>query len=81
MSVIRRLVANTGVQAVVIVVVKTVGDTGLGIGQVGKNGPLAPFEHLGFEAGPEAAKTLNRFSAWALSSHSPRRLCERPARC
>ena len=54
MSAIRRLVANTGVQAVVIVVVKIVGDASLRVGQVGKNGPLAQFEHLGFEAGPEA---------------------------
>ena len=54
MSAIRPLVANTGVQAVVIVVVKIVGDAGLRVGQVGKHGPLAEFEHLGFEAGPEA---------------------------
>ena len=52
MSAIRRLVANAGVQAVVIVVVKIVGDAGLRVGQVGKNGPLAEFEHLRFEAGP-----------------------------
>ena len=50
MSAIRRLVANTGVQAVVIVVVKIVGDAGLRVGQVGKNRPLAQFEHLRFEA-------------------------------
>ena len=54
MSAIRHLAANTGVQAVVIVVVKIVGDAGLRVGQVGKNGPLAEFEHLRFEAGPEA---------------------------
>ena len=53
-SVIGRLVANTGVQAFVIVVVKIIGDAGLRVGQVGKNGPLAPFEHLRFEPGPEA---------------------------
>ena len=66
MSVIRRLVANAGVQAVVITVVKIVGDAGLRVGQVGKNGPLAQFEHLGFEPGPEASKTLSRFSAWVV---------------
>ena len=54
MSAIRRLVANTGVQAVVIVVVKIVGDAGLRVGQVGKHRPLAEFAHLRFEAGPEA---------------------------
>ena len=53
MSAIRRPVANTGVQAVVIVVVKIVGDAGLCVGQVGKNGPFAEFEHLRFESGPE----------------------------
>ena len=52
-SVIRRLIVNTGVQTLVIVVVKIVGDAGLGIGQVGKNGPLADLEDLRFEAGPE----------------------------
>ena len=41
MSVIGRLIVDTGVQPVVVVVVKIVGDTRLGIGQVGKNGPLA----------------------------------------
>ena len=46
---IRRLVANTGVQAVVIIVVKIVGDAGLCVGQVGKNRPFAEFEHLRFE--------------------------------
>ena len=43
-----RLVANAGVQAVVVVVVKIIGDAGLRVGQVGKNGPLAEFEYLGF---------------------------------
>ena len=49
MSAIRRLVANAGVQAVVIVVVKIVGDAALRVGQVGKNGPLTEFEHFRFE--------------------------------
>ena len=50
MSVIRRLVADAGMQPLVLVVVKIVGDAALGVGQVGKNGPLADFEHLRFEA-------------------------------
>lgn len=41
MSGIRGLIANAGMQSVVIIVVKIVGDTGLGVGQVGKNRPLA----------------------------------------
>ena len=48
-SAIRCLVTNTGMQAVVIVVVKIVGDAGLRVGQVGKHRPLAEFEHLRFE--------------------------------
>ena len=44
-----RLVINTGVQALVIVVVKIVGDAALRVGQVGKNGPLTEFEHFRFE--------------------------------
>ena len=48
------LMANAGVQAFVVVVVKIIGDAGLRVGQVGKNGPLAPFEHLRFEPGPAA---------------------------
>ena len=53
MSAIRRLLANTGVQTVVIVVVKIVGDADLRVGQVGKHGSLAEFEQLGFDSGPE----------------------------
>ena len=41
MSVIRGLIADAGVQSAVIVTVKIVGDAGLRVGQVGKNGPLA----------------------------------------
>lgn len=37
------LIADAGVQALVIVVVKLVGNAGLGISQVGKN---RPFAHL-----------------------------------
>ena len=65
-------------QAVVIIVVKIVGDAGLRVGQVGKNGPLAQFEHLGFEAGPEAfglgvvvALALPGTTAAALRTHGP----------
>ena len=49
MSAIRCLVANAGVQAVVIVVVKIVGDAGLRVVRVGKYRPFAEFEHLRFE--------------------------------
>ena len=66
-SEIRRLVANAGVESVVIIALKLVGDAGLRVGQVGKNGSLAPFEHLRFAAGAEAPKAFSRFSAWALS--------------
>ena len=48
------LIVNAGVQALVIVIVKIVGDAGLGVGQVGKNRLLAQFEHLRFEPGPAA---------------------------
>ena len=48
------MVANTGVHAVVIVVVKIVGDAGLCVGQVGKHRPLAEFKYLRFETGPQA---------------------------
>ena len=54
MSVIRDMIADTGVQPVTIVVVKIRDCTGLRIGQVRKNRPLAAFELLGFEAGPAA---------------------------
>ena len=45
-------IANAGVAAFVIIVVKITGDAGLCIGQVGKYGPVAGFELLGFEARP-----------------------------
>ncbi len=61
------MIANTGVAALVVVIVKIAGDAGLGIGQVGEDGPVARFEFLGFEARPQAPKTFRRFSAWALS--------------
>ena len=67
MGVIGSLVVDAEVQSPVIVVVKMVGHAALCVGQVGKKGPLADFEHLRFEARPEASKTLSRFSAWALS--------------
>ena len=51
---IRLLVANTGVATVMIIVINIRGDADLGIRYIGKDGPVAGFEHLGFEAGPEA---------------------------
>ena len=54
MSMIGCLVVDAGVQALVVVIVKIVGDAGPGVGQVGENGPLAEFEHLRFESGPQA---------------------------
>jgi len=47
---IGRLVVDAGVQPLVIVVVKIVGDAVLGLGQVGKNRPLADIQDLRFEA-------------------------------
>ena len=41
MSLIQDLIAGAEVQGLVIVVVKIVGDTGLGDGQAGENGPFA----------------------------------------
>ena len=52
-KVIRFLMVNAGVAALVVVIVKIVGDTGLGIGQAGEDGPVARFKFLRFEAGPE----------------------------
>ena len=49
-SVIHCLVVNAGVQALVIIIIKIVGDAGLGVGQAGKNGAFAEFEDLRFEA-------------------------------
>ena len=54
MSVIGCLVVDAGMQALVIVVVKIVGHAALRVGQISKNGPLADFEDLRFEARPEA---------------------------
>ena len=73
MSVIGCLIANAGVQALVIVVVKIVGDAGLGVGQVGKNRPLAQLEHLGFESGPEALglRIIVAVAASALRAQRP----------
>ena len=73
MSVIGRLIANAGVQALMIVIVKIVGNADLGIGQVGKNRPLAEFEHLGFEPGPQALglRIIVAIAASALRAHGP----------
>jgi len=51
MSLIGRMVVDARVQTLVITVIKIVGGAGLGLGQVGKNGPL---EDLRFEARPQA---------------------------
>ena len=50
------LIADARVQALVIVTVKIVGDAGLRVSWVGKNGPFAQFEDLRFEAWPEALR-------------------------
>ena len=54
-------------------VVKIISYVGLGIGQVGKNGPLTPFERLRFEAGLEAFGLGIAVAAAAatLRTHSP----------
>jgi hypothetical protein len=53
-SMIGRLIVDAGVLALVIIVIKIVGDAGLRVSQVGKNGPFAQFEDLRFEALLEA---------------------------
>ena len=53
MKLIRLLVANTGVATVMIIVINIRDDADLGIRYIGKDGPVADFEHLGFEAGPQ----------------------------
>ena len=67
------LIVDAGVQALVIIVVKIVGDAGLRVGQVGKNRPLAEFEHLGFEPGPQALglRIIVAIAAAALRTHGP----------
>ena len=54
MKLIRLLIADAGVAPLVVAIVKIVGHAGLGVGQVGKNGPVAGFELLGFQARPQA---------------------------
>ena len=54
MSVIGSLVVDAGMQPLVIVVVKIIGDAALRIRQVGKKGSLTDFQDLRFEAGPQA---------------------------
>ena len=44
------VVVDAGMQPLVVVVVKIIGDAALRIGQVGKDGPLAAFEDIRFEA-------------------------------
>ena len=55
MKLIRLLIADAEVAPLVIAIVKMVGHAGLGVGQVGKNGPVAGFELLGFQVGPQAS--------------------------
>lgn len=52
--VIGRLIADAGVQALVVRVVNIAGDADLSVGQVGKSGLLAQFEYFRFEPGPKA---------------------------
>ena len=54
MSVIGSLVVDTGMQPLVIVIVKIVGHAALRIRQVGKKGSLTDFKHLRFEARSQA---------------------------
>ena len=54
MKLIRTLIADAGVSAPVIIIVKIIGDADLRVGEVGKDGPVAGFEFLGFKAGPQA---------------------------
>jgi hypothetical protein len=70
-SMIGRLVVNARVQALVIIIIKIVGDAGLRVREIGKNGPLAYFEHLGFEPGPEALglRVVVALAAAALRAH------------
>jgi hypothetical protein len=69
---IRGLIADAGVQALVIVVIKIVGHGGLRVSQVGKNRPLAQFEDLRLEACPEALSLgiVVAVTAPALRAHS-----------
>ena len=55
MKLIRLLIADAAVALLVITIVKMAGHAGLGIGLVGKNGPVAGFELLVFQAGPQAS--------------------------
>ena len=49
---IRGLIADAGVQSLVIVAVRIVGAAGLCVGQVGKDWLVPEFKHLRFELGP-----------------------------
>ena len=53
------LIANAGVAALVVVIVKIVDDAGLGIGQVGEDGPLPGFEFFNL-------RRDHRLSAWVV---------------
>ena len=71
MSVIRCLVADAGVPPVVIIVVKIKGLTGLCVGQVRENGPLAALQFFGFDARPAAfgLRIILALAAAALRTH------------
>ena len=49
MKLIRLLIADAGVAALVVVIVKIVGHAGLRFGQAHKNGPITEFEQLDFQ--------------------------------
>ena len=54
MRMVGGLIADAGVQAPVMGVVRMVGHAALRVSQISKNGPLADFEDLRWEARPEA---------------------------
>ena len=49
-SMIRCLIADAGVQPLVIILIKIVGHAALRVSQIDKNGSFAQFEDLRFEA-------------------------------
>ena len=72
MSVIRRLAVDARVQALVTIIVEIGGHAALRVGQVGKNGSLAQFEDLRFQARPPALglRVIVAVTAAALRAHS-----------
>ena len=47
-------IVNSGVRALVVKIVKILGDANLGIRQIEKDGPVTDFKFLRFVAGPQA---------------------------